>query len=64
MTYQIGDLNNGVFGETYETLAEAEKQLAECIAEGKAINLKESGSECGTDGTTCESFFFIAEQEA
>jgi len=62
MTYQIADLINGPFGDTYDTLGEAEKALAECIEEGKALNIELGGQECGTDGEPVESFFFIVDQ--
>jgi hypothetical protein len=62
MTYQIADLINGPFGDTYSTLREAEKALAECIEEGKALNIALGGQECGTDGASVESFFAIVDQ--
>lgn len=62
MTYQIVDLINGPFGDTYDTLGEAEKALAACIEEGKALNIALGGQEYGTDGASVESFFAIVDQ--
>lgn len=66
MAYQIADKINGPFGETVNTLAEAEILLAECIEEGKKLNRENSqdGSELGSDGSTAESFFYIVDAES
>jgi len=61
MSYQVGDLINGPFGDTYETILEAEKALAECIAEGKALNVEQGGQETGSSTESVESFFFIVD---
>jgi hypothetical protein len=61
MGYQVGDAVNGPFGDIYETMAEAEKALAECIAEGEAWNLENLGQLAGSDGETADSFFFIVD---
>ena len=63
MKYQLADLNNGPFGEVYETLADAEKALAEEIAEGQAAN-DEYAQECadaGQEVPSAAAFFRIVE---
>ena len=61
MSYQVGDLINGPYGDIYQTLADAEKALAECIAEGKALNMEQGGQETDTSGEPVETFFFIVD---
>ena len=65
MSYQIADMNNGPFSEVFETMAEAEAFLQECIEEGKQVNREnsEDGSELGSDGSTVESFFCIVDAD-
>lgn len=63
MAYQIADLNNGPFSVVYENLADAEKALAEFIAEGQAIN-NEHAQECadaGREVPQAADFFEIVE---
>lgn len=36
--YQLADLNNGAFGDIFDTIEAAEAALEEAIAEGQAIN--------------------------
>lgn len=64
--YQLADLNNGTFGEIYETPEAAQAAYEEAVAEGKALNLAASGgeSDAGTDGTAVEDFFSIVELES
>ena len=63
MKYQLADLNNGLFGDVYANLADAEKALAEVVAEGQAIN-DEYAQECadaGRDVPQAADFFEIVE---
>ena len=63
MKYQLCDLVNGVYWDTYSTLHEAEVVLAEEIKEGKRLNLEMLGTEIGSDGKTLEEFITIEEIE-
>ena len=66
MKYRLADLNNGPFGDVYETLADAEKALAEEIAEGQAFN-DEYAQECADAGCAvprAADFFSIVEVES
>ena len=63
MKYQLADLNNGPFGDVYDTLPEAEAALAQEIAAGQAIN-DEYAQECadaGRDVPQSSDFFSIVE---
>ena len=63
MKYQLADLNNGPFGDVYESLADAEKALADAIAEGQAIN-DAHAQECadaGIEVPRAADFFEIVE---
>lgn len=65
MKYQLADLNNGPFGDVYENLSDAEKALAEVIAEGQAFN-DEHAQECedaGCEVPSAADFFSIVEVE-
>jgi hypothetical protein len=61
--YQIADLNNGPYGDTFDTREEAEIALAEAIEEGKRLNreLSDDGRETGSDGMKVEDFISIVE---
>lgn len=63
MKYQLADLNNGPFGEVYETLADAEKALAEEIAEGQAVNdeYAQEYADAGQEVPSAADFFSIVE---
>ena len=63
MKYQLADLNNGPFGEVYETLADAEKALAEEIAEGQAVNdeYAQEYADAGQEAPSAAAFFSIVE---
>ena len=63
MKYQLADLVNGQYGEVFSDKEVADKALADAIAEGKRINLENSGgeSDCGSDGQTVEEFIFLVE---
>ena len=66
MAYKIADLENGAFGDTYETLADAEKALEVEIKEGNLIN-EENRTEyedAGEEVPRAEDFFSIVEVEA
>lgn len=63
MKYRLADLNNGPFGDVYDTLQEAEAALAQEIAAGQAIN-DEYAQECadaGRDVPQSSDFFSIVE---
>lgn len=45
MKYQLADLVNGQYGEVFSDKEVADKALADAIAEGKRINLENSGGE-------------------
>ena len=63
MKYRLADLNNGPFGDVYDTLQEAEAALAQEIAAGQAIN-DEHAQECadaGCDVPQASDFFSIVE---
>jgi len=65
MKYQLADLNNGPFGDVYDTPAEAEAALAQEVAAGQAIN-DEYAQECadaGREVPQARDFFSIVEVE-
>lgn len=64
--YQLADLNNGPYGDTFGTREEAEAALVEAIEEGKRLNreLSDDGRDTGSDGTTVEDFISIVEVTA
>ena len=62
MKYQLADLHNGPFGEVFETMAEAEKALAEVIEEGDALNALHTPE--GHEAPRAEDFFLIVEAGA
>ena len=59
--YQIADLTNGAFGDTFTDLEQAEVALAEVIKEGNALN--ELHTPEGYEVPRAEEFFFIVELE-
>lgn len=61
--YQLADLTNGPYGDTFATRMEAEAALADAIEEGKRLNreLSDDGRETGSDGTPVEDFINIIE---
>lgn len=61
MKYQIADLNNGPFGDIYDTLEEAEKSLAYEVAEGQKWNIENAEDE--DDIADASEFFEIVEIE-
>lgn len=63
MKYQIADLNNGPFGDVYNSLESAEKALAEVIAEGQAINDEHAQeyADAGQEVPQARDFFEIVE---
>lgn len=63
MKYQLADLNNGPFGDMYENLADAEKALAEVIAEGQAVNdeFAQEYADAGREVPQAADFFEIVE---
>lgn len=63
MKYQIADLNNGPFGDMYNSLESAEKALAEVIAEGQAINDEHAQeyADAGQEVPKARDFFEIVE---
>lgn len=65
MKYQLADLNNGPFGDVYESLADAEKALADAIAEGQAINDLHASEyeQGGKEVPRAADFFEIVEVE-
>lgn len=66
MKYRLADLHNGPFGDVYEKLADAEKALAEAIAEGQAINDEHAQeyADAGREVPIAADFFSIVEVEA
>ncbi len=63
MKYQLADLNNGPFGDAYSSIEDAEKALAEVVAEGQSIN-DEHAQECadaGREVPQARDFFEIIE---
>jgi hypothetical protein len=61
MKYQIADLNNGPFGDIYDTLEEAEAALAYEIEEGKKLNIENAVD--GYPVADASEFFEIVEVE-
>ena len=61
MKYQLADLHNGPFGEVFETMAEAEKALAEAIKEGQEINNENCGA--GEVPADASEFFCIVDAD-
>lgn len=63
MAYQLADLNNGPFGDVYASREEAEKALAEVIAEGQALNEEHSQvyADAGREVPQAADFFEIVE---
>lgn len=59
--FQLADIVNGVFGDVFYSLEDAEKALALEIEEGKRLNKIENGCDLGSDGANVEDFFFIVE---
>jgi hypothetical protein len=60
MKYQIADLNNGPFGEIFDSLEAAEAALAEAIEEGQKAN-DEMAEELGMPAADASEFFSIVE---
>lgn len=65
MKYKLADLNNGPFGDVYETMADAEKALAAEIKEGQAINNRyaQEYADAGSEVPSAADFFSIVEVE-
>ena len=65
MKYQLADLNNGVFGEVFYNLEDAELALAEAIAEGQAENNAHADEyeQAGLPVPQAEDFLSIVEVE-
>ena len=61
MKYQLADMNNGAFGEVFDTLEQAESALAEVVAEGQAIN--DEYAEDGAEPADASEFFCIVNAE-
>ena len=63
MKYQIADAVNGPFGDVYANREEAEKALAEVIAEGQAINNEHAQAyqDAGCEVPQAADFFEIVE---
>ena len=66
MKYQLADLVNGQYGEVFESEEEARQELKDAIAEGKRINLENSGGESdmgiyGGQPQEVEEFIFLVE---
>ena len=66
MKYQLADLINGQYGEVFTDKAVAEQALKDAIAEGKRLNLENSGGETDVgsyNGQTqaVEDFIYIVE---
>ena len=61
--FQIADLNNGPFGEIFSSYEDAEKALAEAIAEGQAENDAHASeyAEAGQPVPQAADFFEIVE---
>ena len=57
--YQLADLNNGAFGDVYDTIEAAEAALAEAIEEGQTINDLETPD--GYEVPDASEFFSIVE---
>ena len=57
--YQLADLNNGAFGDVYDTIEAAEAALAEEIEEGQKINGLETPD--GYEVPDASEFFSIVE---
>jgi hypothetical protein len=61
MSYVIADLINGSLPETYQTIEEAYTAWEELVKEGKKQNLRDLGTENGSDGNTVEDFYHIVD---
>jgi hypothetical protein len=57
--YQLADLNNGAFGDVFDTIEAAEAALAEAVAEGQAINERDTPE--GYEVPDASDFFSIVE---
>lgn len=57
--YQLADLNNGAFGDVFDTIEAAEAALAEAVAEGQAINERDTPE--GYEVQDASAFFSIVE---
>ena len=57
--YQLADLNNGAFGDVFDTIEAAEAALAEAVAEGQAINERDTTE--GYEVPDASDFFSIVE---
>ena len=62
MSYVIADLLNGSLPDTYETIEEAYTAWQELVKEGKKKNLRDLGTEHGSDGNTVENNYHIVER--
>lgn len=65
MAYQIADLENGAFGDTYETIEAAELALKEQVKEGNERNesFRSEYEEAGEEVPRAEDFYSIVEVE-
>lgn len=63
MNYQLADLVNGQYGEVFSDKEVADQAYADAVAEGKRINLENSGgeSDTGSDGQAVEYFISLVE---
>ena len=58
--YQLADMNNGVFGDVFDSLEEAEAALADAIEEGQKAN-DEMAEELGIPAEDASEFFEVVE---
>lgn len=63
MTYQVADQVNGVFGDTYSTLKEAEAALREAIEEGGGAEAASGEISLEDARRKATSFFAIVDAE-
>lgn len=63
MSYQIADMNNGPYGDTFATLEDAWAEHARCVAEGAAINERDGDMTPDEAYAAARDFFHVVELE-
>ena len=61
MSYQLADMNNGPYGDTFDTLPAAASALAQAIEEGTLYNMREGDMPRETAESMARSFYTIVE---
>ncbi|MGJ7459439.1 hypothetical protein [Halomonas sp. RA08-2] len=61
MSYQLADMNNGPYGDTFDTLEAAAAALGKAIEEGTLYNMREGDMPRATAESMARSFYTIVE---